>query len=113
MPYYFQVIKKYAVFRGRASRKEFWYYLLSSVIIVFVLGILNAALGADVPALPSYYSLAVLLPSLAVAVRRLHDTGRSGWLVLLNLIPIIGNIWFLVLVAQDGTLGNNKYGKTF
>lgn len=88
MHWYVDVLKKYAVFSGRARRQEFWMFTLFSVIISIVLAIIDNAMGSIVLGL--VYSLAVLLPSLGVAVRRLHDTGRSGWFVLFPLIPLVG-----------------------
>jgi uncharacterized membrane protein YhaH (DUF805 family) len=125
MSWYMEVLKKYAVFNGRARRKEYWYYFLVNIIIAMVLGALtgivsaaasNANSGSMSPVtsvfscISSLYSLAVLLPGLGVGIRRLHDTGRSGWWLLIGLIPLIGVIWMLVLMAQDSQPGDNQYG---
>lgn len=100
--WYLEVLKKYATFSGRAGRKEYWYFILFNVIIAAVVGLVSGASGLG--SLPgNLYNLAVLLPSIAVGVRRLHDTGRSGWWLILP----IANIIFL---AQGGHAGSNLYG---
>ena len=102
MNWYLQVLKKYAVFSGRAGRKEYWYFFLFNAIIGFVLGLIEnlagivSELGYSVLIL--IYSLAILLPSLGVAIRRLHDTGRSSWRLLLGLIPAIGSFIMLYFI---------------
>jgi len=110
MRWYFTVLRKYAAFAGRARRKEYWMFVLISAVIVLVLGIVNRLMGADVPALPVYYTLAVLLPSLAVTVRRLHDTDRSGWWLLILLVPLVGAIVLLVFTATPGGEIANRFG---
>jgi uncharacterized membrane protein YhaH (DUF805 family) len=114
MDNYVSVIKKYAVFSGRAPRKEYWMFFLFNVIISFVSGLLFGALkgmaNIDLMMLMNLYSLAVLCPGLAVGVRRLHDTNRSGWWMLLGFIPFIGAIVLIVFLATDGTAGDNKFG---
>ena len=112
MVLYFTVLRKYAVLAGRARPKEYWMYVLISAVVVLVLGIINGLMGADVPALPMYYSLAVVLPSLAVTVRRLHDTDRSGWWLVILLVPIVGAIVFLVFMATPGGEMANRFGAT-
>jgi len=116
MNWYLEVLKKYAVFNGRARRKEYWYFLLFSILISIVLAIVDKMLGsfstaAGMGLLGGIYSLAILIPSLAVSVRRLHDTGRSGWWVLIILIPLIGAIVLLIFTVQDSTPGENAYGE--
>ena len=107
--WYLEVLKKYAVFSGRARRKEYWMFLLFNIIIGLVLGgIAWLAGGPDV--LGSIYGLVVLIPGIAVSVRRLHDTDRSGWWLLIGLIPLIGAIVLLVFMAQDSQPGANQYG---
>jgi len=108
MNWYLKVLKNYAVFDGRARRKEYWMFVLFNMVFAFVLGFLDGILSAGF--LVVFYSLAVLLPSIAVAVRRLHDVGKSGWFLFIGLIPIIGGIWLLVLYCIDGDVGENKYG---
>lgn len=111
MDWYFKVLQNYVGFQGRARRKEYWTFVLYSFIISLVLGILQAVLHMR-EFLTSIYSLAVLLPSLAVGVRRLHDTGRSGFWLLIGLIPIIGSIILLVFMCFDSDAGDNKYGSS-
>lgn len=110
MNYYKLVLKKYAVFDGRAQRAEYWYFFLFNIIIDIVLYIISALIGDDLNILGLLYGLALFIPGLAVAVRRLHDIGKSGWMLLINLIPIIGFIWFLILLIRDSDPGDNKYG---
>jgi uncharacterized membrane protein YhaH (DUF805 family) len=109
MSWYLQVLKKYAVFSGRARRKEYWYFTLFNLIIAFVLGLIDALVGTY-GVLGSLYSLAVLLPTIGVSVRRLHDTGHSGWWLFIGLIPLIGAIILLIYMASDSQAGTNQYG---
>jgi uncharacterized membrane protein YhaH (DUF805 family) len=109
MNWYLEVLKKYAVFSGRARRKEYWMFFLFNVIILFVLGFVEGFAGS--PGIVSMlYSLGVLIPSIAVSVRRLHDTDRSGWWLLIGLVPLIGAIVLLVYMVQDSKLDENQYG---
>jgi uncharacterized membrane protein YhaH (DUF805 family) len=101
MNYYLAVLKNYANFNGRARRSEYWYFALFSTIISLILTYAGAAAGTSM--LGNIYSLAVLIPSIAVGVRRMHDVGKSGWFVL---IPIYN----LILACTDGTPGDNEYG---
>ncbi len=106
--YYKMVLSKYATFSGRSRRSEYWYFVLFNLIISFVLAFIDASIGTyDLETrnglLGSIYSLALLVPSLAVAVRRMHDLGKSGWYIL---IPIYN----IVLLATEGTKGTNEYG---
>jgi uncharacterized membrane protein YhaH (DUF805 family) len=107
--WYLEVLKKYTVFDGRSRRSEYWYYVLFNAIIVIVLEILARASAAFLIPL-IIYSLAVFLPGLGVAIRRLHDTNRSGWWILISLIPLIGGIILIVFCAQDSDAGANQYG---
>ena len=112
MNWYIKVVKKYASFSGRARRAEFWYFTLFNFIIAFAIGFVEALLSSnDVNILSSLYSLFIFLPSLGVSIRRLHDTGRSGWWILINLIPLIGWIVYIVFVCQDSQPEENQYGK--
>ena len=115
MSWYLAVLRKYAVFQGRARRKEFWYFFLFNLIVTVVLAVVDMATGMfddelGFGILQGLYSLAILLPSLAVTVRRLHDTDRSGWWILIGVIPIVGNIWLLVLLVLDGQSESNRFG---
>lgn len=100
--------KKYCCFEGRAGRAEFWYWVLARFIIGIVSGILDGIIGIGIFRL--IFGLALLLPWLGVAVRRLHDTNRSGWWFLLGLIPLVGIIILIVFWAQKGQQGENQYG---
>jgi len=112
MNWYFAVLKKYAEFSGRAQRMEYWMFVLFNTLILIALGIIEGAAGAGagMGPLSLLYSLAVFLPGIAVSVRRLHDTDRSGWWVLISLVPIIGLIAIIILMALDGTPGDNRFG---
>ena len=115
MNWYIEVLKKYAVFGGRARRKEYWYFFLFSMIISIVLTIIDGVTGslsteAGMGILSGIYTLGVLIPSIAVAVRRLHDINRSAWWLLLALIPFIGAIVLIVFLASDSNPEENQYG---
>ncbi len=101
--------KQYAVFSGRARRRAYWMFFLGNVVVGMVLGFIEGFAGG--PGLAGgLYSLAVIIPSLAVSVRRLHDTDRSGWWLFLGLLPVIGTIVLLVFMVQDSQPGSNRYG---
>jgi uncharacterized membrane protein YhaH (DUF805 family) len=103
------LMQKYANFSGRAMRSEYWWYVLFVIIVAVVLAIIDSViLGASV--LGSIWSLATLLPSLGVAVRRLHDLDKSGWWLLLGFIPLIGALVLLYWFCQPGTPGDNRFG---
>ncbi len=104
MNWYLEVLKKYTVFTGRATRTEYWMFFLVNVIISLVLGFL------DLTIIGYIYTLAVLLPGIGVAIRRLHDTGKSGWWLLIGLIPFLGAIVLIVFLAMDSEPGQNQYG---
>lgn len=91
---------KYADFNGRASRSEYWWYVLFIVLVSFVTGVINDKLSI-------LFSVATLLPSIAVAARRLHDTNRSGWWQLIGLIPVIGWIIIIYFLVQEAKEPNN------
>ena len=115
MNWYLKVLKQYADFNGRARRKEYWMFALFNVIFIASAMILDNVLGLTIGELPYgvfyfLYSLAILIPGLAVYVRRLHDIGKSGWMILIALIPIVGPIWLLVLTLTDSNHGENQYG---
>lgn len=106
---------KYAQFTGRASRGEFWKYVLVVFIINLIFTLLQNLLGAlsiayyIIMGLNAIIMLGLLLPSLAVSVRRMHDIGKGGGWIFINLVPLIGSIWFLVLTIKEGE-GDNRFG---
>lgn len=116
MNWYLKVLRNnYANFDGRARRTEYWMYTLVNFIIVLVLyllamGLRGNALGTLFLTVYFLYTLAVIIPGLAVAARRLHDTGRSGWWQLIALVPLIGGIVLLVFLATEGHQGVNEFG---
>jgi uncharacterized membrane protein YhaH (DUF805 family) len=104
--------QKYAAFSGRARRSEYWYFVLFTVIVSFVASIIDSILGtrgSGTGLVGAIASLALLLPGIGVGIRRLHDTGRSGWWLLIGLIPIVGAIVLLVFFVQDSQ-PDNQYG---
>jgi uncharacterized membrane protein YhaH (DUF805 family) len=103
------VLKRYAQFDGRAGRAEYWWFVLATAIIGVPLQILGYFSSAVFIAY-FFLSLALLVPSLAVIVRRLHDTNKSGWFMLIGLIPLIGFIVVIVFLATSGDTSANKYG---
>lgn len=123
MKYYIHVLKNYARFNGRARRSEYWYFILFNFFVSVIAMIIDNLMGTTITmqgagemvALPYgyvyiIYAVFMILPSLAVAVRRLHDVNKSGWFLLISLIPIIGAIWLLVLFCTNSDDGPNKYG---
>jgi uncharacterized membrane protein YhaH (DUF805 family) len=107
--WYLAVLQNYAGFSGRARRTEYWMFFLINFIIVVVLGLIGMAIKLST-ILGGIYGLAVLIPSIAVGIRRLHDTGRSGWWLLIGLIPLVGTIILIVFLATEGQPGDNQYG---
>ena len=102
--YFLDVLKlQYADFKGRASRRQFWMFVLYNVIAAVIVG-LNAILSG-------LYSLALLIPSLAISVRRLQDIDKEWYWILISLIPLVGSIWLIVLYCQPGTPSDNRFGK--
>jgi len=127
MQWFVKCIKNYANFSGRARRKEYWmFYLISQLIglaiaipyLITFFGSFDFATGDFNPSgawiffllLLIVYALFIILPQLAVAVRRLHDTGRSGGWWFIQFVPLIGTIWFIVLLALPGETGDNRFG---
>ncbi|MFE7860696.1 DUF805 domain-containing protein [Streptomyces sp. NPDC057403] len=111
MSWFIEALKKYAEFSGRSRRKEYWMFALFVGIIDVILAVVPIA--SKTPALFALlgiFYLAILVPSLAVGVRRMHDTGRSGWWLLIGAVPFIGGIWLLVLTCLDSQPGPNQYG---
>jgi uncharacterized membrane protein YhaH (DUF805 family) len=127
MKYVSEVFKKYAVFSGRATRAEYWYFSLFVSLVILALTIIQKALGGSYSIInvsgdsffilvnifyfiEIIFDLIVLIPGFTVGIRRLHDVGKSGWWTLLVLLPIIGWIWLLILAVTDSAPGTNKYG---
>lgn len=115
MSWYIEAFKKYAVFSGRSRRKEYWYFVLFNVIVAVVLALIDVLLGtfsssSGIGLLSGIYSLATIIPSLALTVRRLHDIDRTGWWVLISLVPLIGTIVLLVFAVTNSTPGENRFG---
>lgn len=109
-----EVLKKYAVFSGRARRQEYWMFVLINTVVAMVLVLIDSQVGlmseTGYGVLSGIYSLGILVPSIAVSVRRLHDTDRSGMWYLIAFVPIIGPIALLVFCVQDGNMGMNQFG---
>ncbi len=107
-------LKRFAEFSGRSRRREYWMFVLFNILFSIAAVAIDSMMSGGTMQgggiVSGLYSLAVLVPSLAVAVRRLHDVGKSGWFLLIVLIPLIGAIWLLVLLATDGQPGTNKWG---
>ena len=117
MNWYLKALRQYSDFSGRARRKEYWMFilfyclfLLAAMALDDVLGFSFELSGVSLGYIYLGYVLLMLVPGLAVAVRRLHDVGKSGWFYLISLIPLIGSIWLLVLFCTDGDSGDNKWG---
>jgi len=116
MNWYLKALNQYADFNGRARRKEYWMFFLFNIVFAVLASLIDIAAGtanldSGSGVFQGIYSLAVLIPGLAVGVRRLHDVGKSGWMLLIALIPIIGAIWLLVLMVTDSKEGTNKWGE--
>lgn len=114
MKWFVKVAKNFS-FSGRARRTEYWMFILFAVLIEVILGVMDHALGTHskgggIGLLGGVFALGILIQSIAVAVRRLHDTGRSGWWILINLLPILGSIVWLVLMLLAGEPRDNRYG---
>ncbi|MDO7850613.1 DUF805 domain-containing protein [Hymenobacter convexus] len=114
MDYFLLALKKYAVFSGRARRKEYWMFVLFqfllSIAAAVIDGMMGSSVGVGTGVLSILLGLALLVPGLAVSVRRLHDVNKSGWFLLIALVPLVGAIWLLVLDVTEGTRGDNDYG---
>ena len=109
MNWYLEVLKKYVAFSGRARRTEYWMFSLFNFIALILLAGIDGVLGTT-PLFYLVYALGVLLPSLAVSIRRLHDTNRSGWWLLISLIPLVGPIVLLVFLCLEGEKQDNRFG---
>jgi uncharacterized membrane protein YhaH (DUF805 family) len=115
LSWYLEVLRKYTVFEGRSRRSEYWYFTLFNILISIVLNIVDRGIRTydsktTLGLLGTIYALAVLIPGIAVGIRRLHDTNRSGWWLLIAFIPLIGAIILIVFLAQDSDAGANQYG---
>ena len=121
MEWYLKVMKEnFSNFSGRARRKEYWMFALIYMIVIIIAMVLDGALGlgfdmgygvtAPYGWIYSIVALVHLIPAWGVLVRRLHDVGKSGWFMLISLVPIIGGIWLLVLLCTDGDSSENAYG---
>ncbi len=116
MGWYLQVLRQYAVFSGRARRQEFWVFTLFNILISVALAALDALMGTydsevGLGLLGIVYGLAVLLPALGVAIRRLHDVNRSGWWLLIAFIPFLGALVLLLFMVTDSSPGSNRFGE--
>jgi uncharacterized membrane protein YhaH (DUF805 family) len=113
MHWYLEVLKKYALFTGRARRTEFWHFCLFSLAIGIALAMVDSIVrkltGLGWNLLGPLYGVAVLVPGVAVSIRRLHDTNRSGWWLLLGLVPLVGLV-LLIFLVEDSMASSNKYG---
>lgn len=115
MSWFLEAMKKYATFEGRARRKEYWYFVLFCCLAAIALAIVDGIAGtfdeeAEIGLFSGLFILGTLVPSIAVLVRRLHDTNRSGWWVLINLVPVVGALVLLVFAVQDSQPGGNRFG---
>jgi len=115
MNWYITVLKRYVLFIGRAGQAEFWWFFLINLLVTIALAFIDKLTGTLNPEggyglLSGLYTLAVLLPTIAVSVRRLHDIGRNGWWLLIGLIPVVGTIILLALFLLEGTAGDNRFG---
>lgn len=114
MNWYLTVLKKYAEFSGRARRKEYWMFALMNFLISILISIVGAVIGDTdgliAVSLSGVYALFIFIPSLAVTVRRLHDTNKSGWWILISLVPLIGGLVLLIFMVIDSDPNENAYG---
>ena len=110
MNWFLTALQKYADFSGRAQRSEYWYFFLFYLLIYIALAFVAAALGTAGVALIALFLLAMIIPSLSVGVRRLHDIDRSGWWLLISFIPLIGAIVLIIFAVQDSDPGENRFG---
>lgn len=116
MNWFLMALKNYVGFTGRSRRSEYWYFTLFYLVIAIVLSVLDSIVfggsgeGKGTPVLSGLFMLAMLLPSIAVGIRRLHDTDRSGWWLLIGLVPLIGFIVLIVFFVQDSKPGDNRFG---
>lgn len=115
MQWYIQILKRFTDFKGRSRRKEYWMFALFNVLFSIATTLIDYAFGTDsfvyyIGLFSMLYGLFIFIPFLVVSVRRLHDTGKTGWMLLIAIVPIIGALWLFVLFATEGTRGTNMYG---
>ena len=115
MDWYLKVLRQYADFNGRARRKEYWMFVLFNFIFSFLASLLDIVLNLqsikqETGPISGLYSLLIIIPALAVTVRRLHDVGKSGWMFFIIFIPIVGFFWMLYLLTLEGDLRENEFG---
>jgi len=116
MDWYLKVLKQYVDFNGRARRSEYWTFLLFSIVFAGGAMLLDKSVevvvfGTGYGPLFLFFALATFVPGTAVAVRRLHDIGKSGWMLFIVLIPVVGAVWMLVLLLTNSKAGANEYGE--
>ena len=115
MNWFFEALRKFAKFSGRSRRSEYWYFTLVYLILAIILSVLDMATGLydesiGIGVLSAIFAIAMILPSLSVSVRRLHDTNRSGWWLLIALVPLLGAIVLLIFMVLDSEAGANRFG---
>lgn len=115
MNWYLKCLKQYADFSGRARRKEYWMFVLFNIIFATIAMILDKVSGITIAGvgfgpIVGLYVLILLIPGLAVTIRRLHDVGKNGWFIVIGLIPVVGTVWLLVLLCMDSEPNENEYG---
>ncbi len=115
--FYTQAWSRYGDFSGRSSRGAYWWFALANALVQFAFGFVHGILGTGligsiIGLIGALYTLVAFIPSLAVAVRRLHDTDRSGWWLFISLLPVIGWIWIFVLMVLPSIPGQNRFGIT-
>jgi len=108
MGYFIDALKKYAEFNGRARRKEYWMFYLMYIVVVIAATIIDTAI-IQLPATIIIVVLGLIIPTLSITVRRLHDTGRSGWMFFISFVPVVGGLVFLIFMLQDSR-EDNEYG---
>jgi len=115
MSWFLKALKNYAGFSGRSRRKEYWFFILFYMIIFMVVAFLDGLLGtfsaeSGIGVLSGIFILGMIIPNIAVTIRRLHDTDRSGWWILIAFVPFVGGIVLIVFMVMGGTQGSNQYG---
>ena len=111
MNYYLKVLRQYKDFYGRADRREYWIFVLVNFAINIALAAVDQMIFPESGVLSGVYTLFIFIPGITVTIRRLHDIGKSGWMQLVILIPLVGWIWFLFLMVKEGEDGPNQYGE--